>query len=202
MKLSIIVLAVRACPAIPAGAPSRGWIGGEREAAGGRTLNACWRARTPWSGRVALVAASTLATATTSVASRTLASHLVILVEETAGCKLVAWIGKWAGAHFTSSSTSSVHPSWTFLLSRSTGSPLHRIARRAYLAGETSVALGARALFNPRNVGSLSASSSSLQLYLLNGDVNATLREVLSSDQQLFDVSHDEQEFLARGNSF
>jgi len=64
------------------------------------------------------------------------------------------------------------------------------------------VALGARALLNPRNVGSLSASSSSLQLYLLNGDVNATLREVLSSDQQLFDVSHDEQEFLARGNSF
>ena len=158
--------------------------------------------------------------------------HLVILVEETAGCKLVAWIGKWAGAHFTSSSTSSVrwwwwwwwwwrwhwrrwwwyddggkrqnlalsspfsdfssrnlhfpwsswcrppvHPSCTFLLSRSTGSPLHWITRRAYLqeggeslftrtrtshrrtnlAGETSVALGARALFNPRNVGSLLA---------------------------------------------
>ena len=78
LKLSIIVLAVRACPAIlfftlvkisccwrwrcqcekvglvivdPAGAPSRGWIGGEREAAGGRTLNAwLWSSSACWAG--------------------------------------------------------------------------------------------------------------------------------------------------------
>lgn len=62
--------------------------------------------------------------------------------------------------------------------------------------------LRAGALFNPGHVCALSPSFAGLQLYLLHCDVNRTLGEVLSSDQQLFDISHDEQELFARCNPF
>jgi len=64
------------------------------------------------------------------------------------------------------------------------------------------VTLWAGALFNPGHVCTLAASFASLKLYLLHCDINSTLGKVLSSDQQLFNVSHDKQELFARGKAF
>jgi hypothetical protein len=64
------------------------------------------------------------------------------------------------------------------------------------------VTLWAGALFNPGHVCTLATSFASLELYLLDSDINPALGEVLSSDQQLFNVSHDKQELVARGKAF
>jgi hypothetical protein len=57
-------------------------------------------------------------------------------------------------------------------------------------------------LFNPGHVCTLATSFASLKLYLLHGDIKPTLGEVLSSDQQLFNVSQDQQELVPRGKAF
>jgi hypothetical protein len=57
-------------------------------------------------------------------------------------------------------------------------------------------------LFNPGHVCTLATSFASLKLNLLHGDIKPTLGEVLSSYQQLFNVSQDQQELVTRGKAF
>ena len=155
---------------------------------GALTLGAC----SPQQGRVADKSLLTLATPPAGVARGAPACHLAVYVQEALPPKLVTGRGQGAGAH----SALEAGPGVSIVAGGTRGhrppalAPrLPRIAWGTGLAREASVTRWTETLFyKGRPAQSSVPRHSSLQLYVLDSDIDRSPGEVLGSDQDHLNI--------------